>query len=320
MKVHLDVYGKMREMAYRETKPGMAISSFYMAACAAVRACAAQKGVELGINRKMVGQLRWRKGILGPYVAEVRESLAELEGLSEAVAGDKAPNPTRAQQLFEVVEKRCLEILPPLRPGFGGPSPVVSTGKPRADLLKWALPAVRFFRGLGFLGSFAGLSDEELARRFCSDVGHESMWKNGPPKLADLHLLASDESRVWWGDPEADVCTENEVYRRVLPEWGRISRGTFSPQDVTEAWGSERGPITVEFTHSNARHALHPRYLDDYIDTGILGDINHLIAGSGFRYWVYNDVDYQSTFITVLSPEEKALLERERSWRLIEPQ
>ena len=117
------------------------------------------------------------------------------------------------------------------------------------DVKDELVKSIRYFRTLDFFqpGSQGGdLSDEELALSFLSSC----MDKSGTPfdpegKHADLELTSYDKSRVWWGDTEADVARANNEYYRTLQEWALISRGAFQPEDITETWESEEGPILV---------------------------------------------------------------------------
>ena len=126
--------------------------------------------------------------------------------------------------------------------------------------------------------------------------------------FADLIVSARDESRVWWGDLEADVDQSNQVYAGTLREWAAISKGAFAPEDIREAWDSGQGPVTVTFTHAGQPVELKPEYLEDWIDPRILGPINELIAGAGRQFELFQAVD-QTAFLMALTEDEREALE-----------
>jgi hypothetical protein len=202
----------------------------------------------------------------------------------------------------------------------------------------WILEAVRYYRRLGFFSQYSDLSDEALAEqlealvegewaeRFTasqSELRIEDEWSEmlrSPDDVpyADLTLLRTDGTRVWWEDTEADVCAANRVYTETLRAWAGISRGAFSPQEITETWESEEGPITVRFTLDGHERVLHPEYADDWLDQRIVVPINRWIRKSGYAFEMYDAFD-QTAFVVVLTPEEKRKLEQERGWRFAWP-
>lgn len=133
-----------------------------------------------------------------------------------------------------------------------------------------------------------------------------------PPAMLDLAVAQQDHARVWWQDLEADVAPENEVYVQTLAAWSEISGGVFDPGDITERWGGPAGPITIGFRLADGTHELHPAYLEDWIDPGILAPIDALIASSGRRYDLYKAFD-QTAFVIALSVPERQALEA-RGW------
>ncbi len=187
------------------------------------------------------------------------------------------------------------------------------TGETRAEV--WLLEAVKYFRTLGFFAEDAALSDQELAsqlkQRYLERVGEDFKPSDS---LADLSLLALDDTRAWWNDAEADVFNGHEVYVRTLQAWGAISRGSFLPEDIEETWESEAGPVRLTFTHKGRRFKLNPEYLNDFLDLTILMPVNQLIADTGVQFEVYEPFD-QTAFIVALTLSEKARLQTERGWR-----
>lgn len=133
-----------------------------------------------------------------------------------------------------------------------------------------------------------------------------------PPAMLDLAVAQQDHARVWWQDLEADVAPENEVYVQTLAAWSEISGGAFDPGDITETWAGSKGPVTVRFSLADGVHELHPAYLEDWIDPGILAPIDALIASSGRRFELYKAFD-QTAFVIALSDLERTALEA-RGW------
>jgi hypothetical protein len=128
--------------------------------------------------------------------------------------------------------------------------------------------------------------------------------------LIDLVVAAMDDSRVWWGDLEADVDAENQVYETSLEEWAAISKGAFEPQAIEERWDSGSGPVTISYTVNGQTVQLTPEYLEDWIDPRILTPINEQIAGRRFALFQAFD---QSAFLMALTESERAALEA-RGW------
>ena len=180
---------------------------------------------------------------------------------------------------------------------------------------QWVTQSAAYFRELGFFAREAGLSDDELATKI--EEAYTVEWGgefDATSPHADYLLLKADAERVWWQDTEADVCGENKVYEQVLPEWGRISGGLFTPSDITELWEDEEGPVTVEFTHDRRRHLVEPDYVEDYIDMGVVLQINELIEPSERRFELADTGD-QTAFVVCLTSDEKTRLIRDRGWK-----
>lgn len=176
---------------------------------------------------------------------------------------------------------------------------------------------IHFFRSIGFFDQYEG-SDKELANMLVKE--HIEKW--GKPydptdQYSDLTLLSLDTSRIWWKDTEADVCSGNSVYKRTLQEWSLISRGAFLPENITEYWETEEGPIQVNFDHENSSYVLQPEFLDDYIDLRLLSQINRLIMANGKNFEMFRPFD-QTGFVVVLTGDEKKLLQRERGWQFVD--
>lgn len=170
--------------------------------------------------------------------------------------------------------------------------------------------------GLRRIGLFANRTgtDTELAaeieQRNITDFG--DMPSPDDP-ITELVVALADDSRVWWGDLEADVHQENLVYEQFLEEWAAISAGAFEPSTIEESWEGPEGPLTVSLTLDGQSIELHPVYLEDWVDPRILSPINEAIAGSGRQFEPYRAFD-QSLYLVALTPDEKRALERDRGW------
>lgn len=184
------------------------------------------------------------------------------------------------------------------------------------DADSWLIRSVKYFRSLGFFAEHTGLSDEQLAAHLTDAAKERHGVINPGDELADLMLLSLDQQRVWWEDTEADVCAENKVYAETLRAWSAISRGTFAPENIVETWKTERGPVLVEFNFKGKPAALHPSYMDDYIDINILQSVNRLVVDTGIQFRLHAIFD-QTAFIVALTLDEKKKLEKERGWRFV---
>ncbi len=103
----------------------------------------------------------------------------------------------------------------------------------------------------------------------------------------------------------------NEAYVDTLKAFARISRGVFTPTDITETWETEKGPVRVEFAYKGERHCLQPKYRDDWLDAQVLFGLDRLIADSGYHFGFY-DTGGTDLVVVTLTPEEKRKIKRER--------
>ncbi len=205
------------------------------------------------------------------------------------------------------------------RSGSGAPKTTKATVQPpnsppvgvRGETLA---ERVRAFRSIGFFAGdprgddeIAAVVDDLYAAAFGAPLPRDG-------EAAELGVAAHDATRVWWQDIEADVDQENAVYEATLREWSAISVGAFRPESITERWATERGPITVDVTLDGRMHTLRPAYQDDWIDLGIVPQLNQVIRASGRQFEVVAAFD-QTAVILALTPGEKARLMRERGWR-----
>ncbi len=155
------------------------------------------------------------------------------------------------------------------------------------DVKFWYVDTARFFRAMGFFSKYSTLSDEDLARRLEADVCMQ--WDEPcpsgaekDPQLADMYLLSTDAARIWCADLES-VYPGESAYVRFLNGLAAISRGTFSPRDITEQWKGERGPVEVGFIVDGKRHIFIHKG-GDMLDPSIVRTVNGAIKGTGISF------------------------------------
>ena len=174
--------------------------------------------------------------------------------------------------------------------------------------------SVNWFRALGFFQDKENISDEKLAEKINREhvaLSGEDIDPQRP--FSDLLLLSYDKKRVWWEDTEADVLDGNNVYIDFINDLSRISRGKFSPSEITESWETDEGPIYVQFLFNGERITINPKYIYDYIDVEIISDINKLFPTDKEKFEMYKPFD-QTAFILMLSKDEKSKLQKKRGW------
>ncbi len=171
-----------------------------------------------------------------------------------------------------------------------------------------AVDVVRYYRETGFFGDGDPADcTTRLLERFKEDHGTPF---NPADPWNDVYLLSYDEKRVWTGDPECDVCAENQVYTEVLAEWARISDGVFNPANIGEVWNDEEGPISVDFALDGQRHTLHPTWDNDWLDLDILASVNRIIGKSGKEFVCASDVNFAVVFVLDAETKRRLAIER----------
>lgn len=171
---------------------------------------------------------------------------------------------------------------------------------------------ISYYRPFGFLENLSGIPIEEAVEKLQSRLGPS--FEPGWPKWETDSLAIFDENRFWFSDLESDVCEGNEVYLKVVQEWADISRGVFKPEQIQETWKSPKGPVRIDFHLNGTPQQIKAAYYDDFVDLGLLQQINLLIKDCGYRFEALESED-QLALVLVLSPEEKRRLEMERGWR-----
>jgi len=175
---------------------------------------------------------------------------------------------------------------------------------------EWLLKAVRFYREIGFFSEFGDLTEDKLASKLNSHY-RKRMGRSLDPsgRIPDLTLLEFDKSRLWLSDLECDVMSGNDVYVEVIKRLGETSRGSFNPTDITETWDSDKGPIRVEFTNAGVRHALTPKYRNDWVDTDFIFSVARLLQDSEYKLAVHPGDPIAATFLTAA---ERDRIKKER--------
>lgn len=198
---------------------------------------------------------------------------------------------------------------------------------------EWVAQALQFYRPMEFFSDQAGLSDEELAeelierrQKIHSDSyveidkesreeaakEHEEWEIVAPAVFAEMALLGEDKHRIWWEDGEIDFGPGDNVYKKFLEDCSRISRQAFTISDVEEEWDGEQLE-GVTFDWGEDRWRVCPNEMYGWIDFDILEQINDIIAETGYRFYMHWTGD-QTSYIVVLSEEEKQKMEIERGW------
>jgi hypothetical protein len=177
--------------------------------------------------------------------------------------------------------------------------------------------SVHYFRELGFFKRYEFASDAELTEEL-KDRGWQISVVFGVTDVAqnDVSLLTMDDGVIWYKDTEADAVMGHEAYVTLLFELSAISRGAFLPKNIEEIWVSEKGPVEIRFTLAGKTAAIRADGLSDYLDLGILPQINALIQDKGIQFEQY-DLRGQDACLVALTPEEKQRLQRERAWKFV---
>ena len=310
---HLGAYEGMRKLGFdARRRERERVTGLHLAAVALIDACAAQAGVHIGMWKKTSRKLKWNKRILGPATSGVLQAYEALSDLS----GDPAPDVARTLSLFEQIESECQKMLARARKEgtLDIPKGLVSA--------EWLQGFARFYRELGFFAREP--SDERVAealRERADALYEERQSLRLPQWYPEVGLLSKDEDRVWWGHLEADVGAGSRSYAEALETWGRISRGKFRPREITETWEGEQGPVHLRFLLDGRAEELTPRFLDDYLDTGILVDINRIIGDPALKFWMFDDGGFfvEDVVVAVLTEAERERIERERGLRFLPP-
>ncbi len=189
-------------------------------------------------------------------------------------------------------------------PATGGPIGRTSP-KPEKRVPAWLVQTAARLRRSGFFANTA--SDTSLAEEL--SVAYEAQWGQAPTPdddHLDLRLASYDAGRVWWEDTEADVAPGNDAYVRAIQGWAAISRGALPVTRISEEW-QDAAPL-IRLHLGERPITLRARNLGDYLDMGLLAQLNQAIEGSSYRLRMYKPFD-QTAFVVALSDQELAELE-----------
>lgn len=203
-----------------------------------------------------------------------------------------------------------LELMRRRRREAARQTPVVSSRRPWS--FQRLLGTVHFYRQLGFYDRYAGLSDEDLAKKFQGEA-------YDPPRDTDelfrseLAFLAVTTDLIWWNDLKCVDQSDDRTYARAIAELAAISRGAFKPTEIDELWRETGKQIDVTFQLHGRRELVQPEIQGKQFDLRILDPINGMIRDSGRAFEIVASND-QSAAVLCLTPEEKNQL-MERGWR-----
>jgi len=185
--------------------------------------------------------------------------------------------------------------------------------------LNWLLDVVRYYRPLEFFRDYEGRSDRETALAL-ADL-YQRAWDapiEPESEMAELEVLALDDSRIWWEDTEAGWTHGDGTWEWVLAGWERIARGAFRPRQIEERWiagSSGTGSTVVRFELGGQWVELRPQGETGLLDLKILYHLNVHMKASGLRFEMVEPFD-ETAYLMALRPEEKQKMEA-RGWRFL---
>ena len=179
----------------------------------------------------------------------------------------------------------------------------------------WLWDAVEFYQPRGFFQVKA--TQEQLVRRLVPEVeaqgAEEELTEDDllAPEF-DLFFLSFDPTRTLYEsmDYGAALGPGLHAYVETLKALARISRGAFTPTEITERWDTPKGPIRLEFLFQGQKKSIKVDLWGGMFDFRILLHLNQLIWDTPFRYEMAPMDDI--LFVTVLTADEKTELERLR--------
>jgi hypothetical protein len=179
----------------------------------------------------------------------------------------------------------------------------------------FVLKQLSVIRPLGFFKKFAEQSDEEvfdiLTKRIENEYGYgvRELMKY-PARLASV-----DQTRFLWEDLEGGWFEGNDEYIRLIKRLAKISRGCFQPVDITEDWEDEQS-VTIRFKLNGEEKSLRPKVDGDWLDPDIFGDIDKMVAHTGYRFLVPDYPAGQDIMLVVLNDEERKRLNQDADWQI----
>ncbi len=168
----------------------------------------------------------------------------------------------------------------------------------------WFAEAVLYLRKLGYYEEFTNLPDDKLIEKIKARRKYEARDKL-THKTQLLLLLAEDQKRVWFCD--AELCWDQQ-YAKFVKEWGKISCGTFNPEEIVETRDPEKVKIT--FIHNRQKFEIYANNFGEWLDIGVFGWINEIIRETKYQFWNI-DTNSQEVCIVCVTPEQKLQLEKD---------
>lgn len=180
----------------------------------------------------------------------------------------------------------------------------------------WLFDAIEFYRPLGFFKAFKG-DDEALVDKLLplleeQQEGQELTEADLESPELDLFFLSFDPARTLYENINfgASLGPGLEAYVNIIKTLAHISRGTFSPTEISERWESPEGPIALSFLLNGQKKTIKIDTWNGVFDFRILLQLNEMIWDTPFRYEMAPMDDI--LFITVLNAGEKTKIERFR--------
>lgn len=168
------------------------------------------------------------------------------------------------------------------------------------------------------LPAWGNMSPEQVAERILADW--PARWGGQPDPadpLTEEQALLYDVDRVTHWDTEC-VDPGCDAYVSFLLALARVSRGAFAPERIVERWDEgDDGPAFVEFLHRGEPRRLVLENAGDYLDLGLVAEVNRLLAPAPVRFHVLAP-DGQDVTIVALMASERQRLAHERGWRFAE--
>jgi hypothetical protein len=171
---------------------------------------------------------------------------------------------------------------------------------------------VRYYRPFGFFTQWPGASDAQVADEV--SALYRATYRrdmSAEEDIEDQYILALDKDRVWWEDNEADMVEGDDFYVQMVHDLGRISRGAFRPEGITERWDDTFGPIHVAFRADGTEHAIELDHGSGWIDYKLVDYIERLIEPFGLRL-IGLDTGDQTVMLVALNTGEYERLQRGR--------
>lgn len=183
---------------------------------------------------------------------------------------------------------------------------------------------ISILRKCGFFEEFQNLTDIEVfdklhARRIkeYSEM-FEKLYDPGM-NIDEFELACLDNHKMIYIDLEADVSSENHVYKDVINMFSLLSKGTFDPENIEEKWLSHSGPIKVKFKFNNEIVGFEPKYSDDWLDSKVFEICMDKIKTKNIRIVEClgeNKYGYgQSVAFMRLTETEQKILEKEYHYK-----